>query len=309
MAYEDKIVNKIITIETIKEIAGYLEDQKDEYIRLFENEKDKNINLKYREQVYKYKGGDATVQYTIRFKDGKEISENNYNWFLGMLNKIKDIDKVKFSYSIYYASNYQQNNYYEYMRIKSLIIFEENTVYITVHGENTEDQTYRLHSYIRGMLENNEDRYNKTVKNRNFRIQSFCFAIGFILSYFIYFILIINKTKIPENIRYYMNNKYILILGQWIVSGIIGNLLGYPIIMHLYRNIIPKIKYSHYSKASHKSIYIDNIEDFISHNEVQIGKFVNNGKNRKNIEIIYKITNKIILLQLVISIIFFAILK
>ena len=51
MASEEKIINKIIPIETIVEIAGYLEDQKEEYNRLFENEKKQNMNLSYSEQV------------------------------------------------------------------------------------------------------------------------------------------------------------------------------------------------------------------------------------------------------------------
>ena len=77
----------------------------------------------------------------------------------------------------------------------------------------------------------------------------------------------------------------------------------------LYRNILPKTKYSHYSKSSHKFVYVDDIEDFTSHNEVQIGKFTDNGKNRELIEKIYKITNKIVLIQLVISILLFFIIK
>ena len=47
MANEEKIVNKIVPIETIIEIANYLEDQKEEYNRLFEKDKQKNQNLSY----------------------------------------------------------------------------------------------------------------------------------------------------------------------------------------------------------------------------------------------------------------------
>lgn len=309
MAYEDKIVNKIIPIETIKEIAGYLEDQKDEYQRLFENEKNNNFNLKYTEQVYQYKGSVAKVQYKVRFKDGKEVSEADYNWFMGMLNNINDIDRIEFFYDINYSSNYEQREHYEYMHIHSFIWFTEDTVTIRAEGKNTEEQIYRLHSYIKGLVENNEDRYNKTVKNREIRMQSFCFTIGFVLSYIIYIILFVNKVKLPVNIVNYMNNKYVLVFGQVFISGLIGNLLGYPIMMLLYKNIVPKTKYSHYSRSSHKSIYVDNIDDFTSHNEVQIGKFVNNGKNRELIEKIYKITSKIVLIQLALSILFFFVLK
>ena len=309
MASEEKVVNRIIPIDTIVEIANYLEDQKEEYRRLFENDKNKNMNLSYSEQVYQYKGDTSKVQYTIKFKDGKEITEPDYNWFISMLNNLRAIQKISIYYNISYWSNYENKEHYEYMHMRSWTYFYEDAATISVEGKNMEEQTYRLHSYLRGMLENNDERYNKTVRNRKLRIQSLCFSIGFLLSYIIYFVLLANKAKLPQDTANYLNNKYIVILGQWFISAITGNMFGLPIMMGLYRNILPKTKYSHYSKSSHKSVYVDNIEDFTSHNEVQIGSFTNNGKNRELIEKIYKITSKIVLTQLAISILLFFIMK
>lgn len=309
MASEEKVVNKIIPIDTIVELANYLEDQKEEYRRLFENDKNNNINLKYSEQVYQYKGDTPKIEYTIRFKDGKEVTEPDYNWFISMLNNLSVIEKITLYYYVGYSSNYENKGNYEYMHIYTWLHFWEDSTTIRVEGKNMEEQVYRLHSYLRGILENTDDRYNNTVKKRKLRIQSFCFSIGFILSYIIYFVLLANKAKIPQELANYMNNKYVIIFGQWFLSAVIGNIFGLPIMMILYRNILPKAKYSHYSKSSQKSIYVDNIEDYISHNEVQIGKFANNGKNRVLIEKIYKITSKIVLVQLVLSVLYFFVLK
>ena len=309
MASEEKIVNKIIPIETIIEVANYLEDQKEEYQRIFEKEEQKNAGLKYSEQVYEYKGDNPKVQYTIRFKDGREITEADYNWFVGMLNNLNLIEQITFYSTISYSSNARTREHYEYMHLYTWVHFREDTTTIRVDGKNMEEQVYRVHSYLRGTIENNDDRYNKTVKNRKLRIQSLCFSIGFVLSYIIYFILIANKNKIPVELANYLDNKMIIIIGQWFISALVGNILGLPIMLALYRNILPKAKYSHYSKSSHKSVYVDNVEDFVAHNEVQIGKFANNGKNREIIEKIYKITSKIVLVQVAISILLFFILK
>lgn len=309
MASEEKIVNKIIPIETIIEVANYLEDQKEEYQRIFEKEEQKNAGLKYSEQVYEYKGDNPKVQYTIRFKDGREITEADYNWFVGMLNNLNSIEQITFYSTISYSSNARTREHYEYMHLYTWVHFREDTTTIRVDGKNMEEQVYRVHSYLRGTIENNDDRYNKTVKNRKLRIQSLCFSIGFVLSYIIYFILIANKNKIPVELANYLDNKMIIIIGQWFISAVVGNILGLPIMLALYRNILPKAKYSHYSKSSHKSVYVDNVEDFVAHNEVQIGKFANNGKNREIIEKIYKITSKIVLVQVAISILLFFILK
>ena len=309
MASEEKIVNTIIPIETIIEVANYLEDQKEEYQRIFEKEEQRNAGLKYSEQVYEYKGDNPKVQYTIRFKDGREITEADYNWFVGMLNNLNSIEQITFYSTISYSSNARTREHYEYMHLYTWVHFREDTTTIRVDGKNMEEQVYRVHSYLRGTIENNDDRYNKTVKNRKLRIQSLCFSIGFVLSYIIYFILIANKNKIPVELSSYLDNKMVIIIGQWFISALVGNILGLPIMLALYRNILPKAKYSHYSKSSHKSVYVDNVEDFVAHNEVQIGKFANNGKNREIIEKIYKITSKIVLVQVAISILLFFILK
>lgn len=309
MASEEKIVNKIVPIETIIEIANYIENQREEYDRLFELDKRKNQNLPFSEQIYEYKGESYKVQYTIKFKDGRELTEQDYNWFIGMISNLSSIESIIISSDVYYSSNIRDKNNYEYMHLYTWIYFWENQVKLRVDGKNMEEQVNRVHSYLKGTIENNEDRYNKTVKNRKLRIQSFCFSIGIVLSYIVYFILLANKTKLPINIANYLNNKIILIIGQWFIAGLLGNILGFPIMMMLYKNILPKTKYSHYSKSSHKFVYADNIDDYISHDEVQIGIFANNGKYRRIIEKIYKVTSKIFLIQLLISVLFFLFMK
>ncbi|MCI8640365.1 MAG: hypothetical protein HFJ59_00585 [Clostridia bacterium] len=309
MANEEKIVNKIVPIETIIEIANYFENQKEEYNRLFELDKKKNQNLSYSEQRYEYKGDNPKVQYTIRFKDGREVTEQGYNWFIGMISNLSVVEEITIYSNISYSANYREQNNYEYMLLSTWIHFWEDKVILRVDGRNVEEQVYKVHSYLRGAVEKNEDRYNKTVKNRKARIQAFSFSVGIILSYLVYVILLINKTKLPEYLSNYLDNKFVLIIGQWFVAGLLGNILGFPIMTALYKNIIPKAKYSHYSRQSHKSVYVDNIEDYTSHDEVQIGKFTNNGKNRENIEKIYKVTSKIVLVQLAISILFFLFIK
>ena len=96
---------------------------------------------------------------------------------------------------------------------------------------------------------------------------------------------------------------------QWFVAAIVGNIFGYAIMMGLYRNILPKTKYSHYSSSSHKSVYVDDVDNYVGECEVHIGQYANCGKNRALIEKIYKVTRIIVLVQLAISIILFFILK
>ena len=305
---EEKIVNKIIPIETIIETANFLEKQCEEYQKLFEKDEQKNKGLKYNEKVYDYKGQNPKVQYRIIFKDGKNIKQEGYNWFISMINNLDSIKEIDIYSDIYYSSNSKVREHYEYMRLNIDVLFKEDMVKLQVYGSNTEEQINKVHSYLKGIIENNDDRYNKTVKHKQLRVQSLCLTIGIILSYIIYFILMANKNALPEELGSLLNNKIIIIIGQWLISALIGNILGLPIMILLYKNIIPRTK-TRYSKSAHKLVYIDDIEDYISHDEVQIGTFSNNGKYRATIEKIYKITSKVVLVQVIISIILFFILK
>lgn len=309
MPSEETIINKIIPIDTVIEVANYLEDQKDEFKRISEIDKKNNVNLKISEQKYQYKISLLKTQYTIIFKDGKEATQEDYNWFLGMLDNLKIIKGITLHFCVYYSSNYEQKEHYTYMQSDIWVYFLENSAKIFVNGKNMEEQIYRFYSDLREKIENNDERYNKTIKSRKLRIQAFCLSIGFILSYIIYIILIANKPQLPILYSNYLNNKFIVIFGQWFLSAILGNILGLPIMMTLYRNLLPKAKYSHYSKSSHKSVYVDNLDDYISHCEVQIGDYTDSGKNRNLIEKIYKVTRIMVLIQILISILLIIFIK
>ena len=310
MLNDETIVNRIITADTILDVANYFEDKLEDYKKLYEEELKKNEGLKPSEQMFKCKLDNYTkVEYEIEFKDGKIVQQTDYNWFVTNISNHSLIRRVVIFFQLSYRDNSENISHGIYKTLRAYVSFYENMIYLKVSGKETEEETYNIHTTLRNMLEDNEERYNKTVKNRNLRIQSFCLSIGFILSYIIYIILLANKTNLPEVFVQLLNNKYFLIFGQWIIALALGNLIGYPIMMNLYRDIIPKARYSHYSKISRSKVYYDDMEDFIGHDEVQIGKFANNGRKRALIEKIYKITNKIVLVQFILSIIYFFILK
>ncbi len=308
MASQETIVNKIISIDTILDIAKYLEDKKAEYEKLFADEEMKNQGLPLNSREYQYRQTIAPkLEYEITLIDNSSLKQSNYNWFISNLENANLIKRISISYAISYENNVESSNRI-YKNIHAHIVFTHDSVHISVQGKETEEETYNLHTTIRNMIDNCEDRYNKTVRNRNIRVQSFCLSIGFVLSYILYLVLICTKSKMPEILNILISNKYVIVFGQWFAAAILGNIFGLGIMSRLYRNILPKAKYSHYSKSSHKAVYMDNIEDYVSHDEVQINIFANNGKNRKLIEKIYKVTSKIVLAQLLLSIIFFIVL-
>ena len=107
----------------------------------------------------------------------------------------------------------------------------------------------------------------------------------------------------------YMSNKYVLIFGQWFVAILLGNIFSYWYILSVYRPLLPSTKYAGYNKSTYKSVYTDDIDTYLDGSEVHFGKYWDAERRRNQIEKIYKITSKIVLAQLLISIILFFILK
>ena len=182
-------------------------------------------------------------------------------------------------------------------------------VSIDVQTTNQEREANNIYSTIMNTLEDNEDRLNKTIKHRKIRIQSFCISVGIILSYILYIVLRMNMNKFPIEIVTYLTNKYVIVFGQWFVAILLGNIFSYWYILSIYRPLLPEAKYAGYNSSTYKSVYKDDIDNYIEHSEVHFGQFWDAEKRRTKIEKIYKITSKIVLVQLLISIILFLILK
>ena len=311
MANEERVVNKRIELDTILRLAEYLEKSKKEYIKLMDIDNDKNKYLKFNEKKWEYHFSTTPkIEYEITFKDNKSIRQPDYDWFITNISNPKSIKKVAFSYMVNYSSNLNDPSRETlYKSLHAYIILNEDSAYISVDGKLLEDEVYKMNSDIRNILESGGDRYDKTIKNRNIRIQSFCFSIGTVLSYILYLILLVNKNSLPEVFNTILTDKYAIVFGQWLVSGILGNIFGFWYMMRLYKELIPQKRYSHYNSSSRSNVYIDDVEDYISHDEVQIGKYTSAKKNRELIEKIFKITNIVVLVQVIISVILFLILK
>lgn len=313
----NKVLNKQIPLEAIISVANKLEDYKEKYDRIFEQEEIRNKNLPFGEKNYEYENGSSTIKYTIEFYNGRNITESDYNWFIGKLSEPRAIKRISLDLSISYMGKTQKSDYNnEFNKISAYIDFRDagmNLKYsdasVEIETTNQEKEANNIYSEVMNILENNEDRYNKTIKHRKIRMQCFTISVGIILSYILFIILKINIDKIPRVLVEFYNNKYFLILGQWFVAIVLGNVISFWYIMSIYRPLLPESKYAGYNSSTYRSVYKDDVDYFLEHSEVHFGKFWDAAKRRNMIEKIYKITSKIVLVQLAISILLYFILK
>ena len=314
---ENKVVNKQIPIKSIIDIANYFDDYKNRYDNIFEKEREKNKNLSYSERYFEHENGSTDLRYTVKFHNGKDMTESDYNWFLGMLSDTRAIEEIRIELTISYFTNQGKDDINsQYNRINAEVDFRDarmdlkySDVYVNVQTTNQENEAHNIYSTIMNTLEDNEDRYNNTIKHRKIRMQSLCISVGIILSYVLYVILKINAGNMPAGIVQYLNNKYVIVFGQWFIAIILGNVFSYWYILSLYRPLLPSAKYAGYNRSTYKSQYTDDIDDYLEHSEVHFGKYWDAENRRKKIEIIYKITSKIVLVQLLISVILYFVIK
>lgn len=311
----NKVLNRQIPLKTVIDIANYFEDYKDEYIRKFEIDKKNNENLPSEEREWKFQNGSAEVKYTISFYSGKIITESDYNWFVGNTNNLREIQQISIHL---YISYFESSKKYlsDIYSINASVDFDDHVIStnysdasISVYTKNKDQEANSIYNEIINLLENNEERYNKTIKHKEIRIQSFAISVGIVLSYILYVVLKINSNELSNIILDVLNNKWILIIGQWFVSIVLGNILAAWYILSIYKPLLPDKKYMGYNMQSGKAMYKDNVEQYKEHSEVHFGKYWDAEKRRSKIEKIYKVTSKIIFIQLLISLIMFLILK
>ena len=116
-------------------------------------------------------------------------------------------------------------------------------------------------------------------------------------------------NNIPIHILKYLNNKFVIIIGQWLVAFFFGNLLSRWYISSIYQPIIPRQKYAGYDYSEKRTKYKDDVDEYITASEVHFGQYLDAEKRRNKIEKIYKISKKVVIIQIIISIILFFILK
>lgn len=313
----NKVVNKQISLKTILDIANYFEDYKERYEEIYRKENEKNKDKPYSEKNYEYENGNIEVRYTIDFHNGQNLTESNYNWFISNTNNPRAIKNIEISLSnTYYTKSNGSDTNNTYNKVYVSAEFRDcgmnlkySDVIVNVDATNQESEARNVYSTIMNILEENPDRYDKTIKFRKIRMQSFTISIGIILSYILYVVLMMNKEKLTPDIAGYLNNKNVLIFGQWFAAILLGNVASFWYIFSIYRPLLPESKYAGYSSSTYKSVYKDDIADYLEHSEVHIGKFWDAEKRRNKIEKIHKITRLVILVQLVISVILFFILK
>ncbi len=296
-----KISGQIITIDKILEVSDYMQNIVKHYNDLIKEDKQKNQNAFLNNANYNYYSfTNSKVEYTIDFLDGRTLKTEDEYVFK---DEVKEPKYIK-SMSLYLYVSYIDNNMNERTdhTLNFFLSIWNDHVDMNVSSKHMDEEMYNVHSYIKGIFEKGEERNNKIVKNRNLIKLLFSLAIGSIISYIPIIILLVINYSDNIGTNFIFSNGIVFEILHWFIIFIIGTFLGYPIMNNLYKKIEPEKFNLGADYQARKQ------EEFETGNEILFGDRVNNLEKRATIEKYYELSKKIILVQVVISIILMVVL-
>ncbi len=304
---KEHVAGDVFTLEEIYRYARTLESFKMDYDGKAKIEKDRIEAIP--KVSKKYDMLESTIEYSIEWYDGVLKKESSYEWFIDNLKDAKNITRIHMHYRLSY---YDKDNWNGITANVEFDLGKENyrskAIY-DVTSTNLEQEVDVLYNKIYKVFENCPIRLDKTIKNRGIRMQAFSIAVGIVLSYILFIVLKLCSGNFPQTFVDLLNNKMVIIFGQWVGAVVGGNVLASWFINMLYKPMLPEREYDHYDRSNGKSVYKDNIENFVKSSELQFGHFLDFKYRREKIEKMFKVSSIVVLVQLLISALLFLILK
>lgn len=229
----------------------------------------------FKRQTFQNKRSISSLYIDISYSDGSTLSKKTPEEFMTSLTikSFSVIDSILINLDISYQKEYNADEYitdprnrvYQSVYLK----FTEDSIYYSVSGENCDAEVTDLKLIILNKFNSLEPRLSDLITKRN----KFKYRATLATSFIISTILVVILAFVCKNYITFIdikNFKYLFYV-VFVVLGLFLNSLIPPIYLtKLYSLIIPKQK-QEYSSYDRKTYKVDNIKDFISYPEIQIG--------------------------------------
>lgn len=274
-----KVANKIITDSDLARIFEKMNDEILENQKICKQETLQNEKYAREYQNWTTKGFEGKFKCTINFYDDTNITFDNYNSFISIYNsRIHEIKSMYVSYRYsYWIQHGKEDNLISQSIHLNIYEYKMNIDVNLSSADKKMDDVYQL---IKEIILKAPERYDRIVKQKSSITNKITFALGIIPS-----VIICTLLSFVPAIRYVYGAGYVVypivvvLLGFMIGGTVFGGKLD-----KLYSTIVPSKKYAGYDSTNYKSIYKDDIDDYVQKSEIIIGKNISNVKNRKEIE-------------------------
>lgn len=274
-----KVANKIITDSDLARIFEKMNEKIIEFQKIYQQEILQNERYEREYQNWTAKNFEGKFKCSVKFYDDTNITFDNYNNFIYVYNnRIHEIENMHVSYHCLYWIQQGREDKMISHRINMDIYEYKMNIDVNLSSEDKKmDDVYQL---IKDIILTAPERYDRIVRNKSSITNKITFALGIIPSIILCTLLcFVPAIRHAYGLTYVLYPIMVVFIGFFVGGTIFGGKLD-----RLYSTIVPNKKYAGYDKTNYKSIYKDDVDDYIQKSEIIIGKNINNIKNRKEIE-------------------------
>ncbi len=293
-----KVANKIITDKDLLEIFELMNEKLIYLKKIAKKEEMQNSMLKYDYKKWTFKDNGSKLSFDVDFYDDTNIKFDNYNNFLAIFNsRLHEIKNIWVRFHLWYSVSSPSQKYEWHSQYINMNIYETKAD-IEVSLSSTDKKIDDIYELIKNKILNAPPKYDTVVKEKTKINIIVGLGIGFIPALIITTLLLL----IPA-VKYVFAESYVLYtICCLALTFFIGEIAISAKLDDLYKNIIPEKKYIRYDSTTHKSVYKDDIDNYIQTSEILIGKNVDNLKCRDNIMKYYNKYKRYIPYEIVIMI-------
>lgn len=294
-----KVANKIISDTDLLDIFQRMDDEIKENQQLCRQETLQNEKYDPEYQHWTVKNFEGQFQCTFNFYDDTNITVDNYNSFMTIFNnrlqEVKDMwVRYRYNYLIVEGRQIQSVS----QRINMNIY--EYKMDIDVSLSSQDQKMNDIYQLIKEKILKAPERYDRTIKKKGTITNKIGFAVGVIPS-----LIVCSLFALIPTVREIYGATYVLFpIVVSILALLIGNTAFGGKLDRLYSTIVPEQKYVGYDSNSHKSIYKDDMDKFLTTSEIIIGKNVDNIRNREEIIQLEEKYSKYIPIELFVILVF-----
>lgn len=246
----------------------------------------------FKRQVFHNKRTSASLSIDTTYVDGSSVGGKSVDDFIQSVSHLgfDKMESITINMDISYYATYKADDYssdqQNYISQNVYLKFREDSIYYSVSGEHCEAAVTELKRIILDKFEKLEPRLSPLITKRNSIKYKATLYVSFILAAILTCGLAIAATKYLTMIDW-STFKYAFIPAYLIIALLLNTIVPSAKLAHLYSLIKPKQmkEYSSYDKEYHN---VDNIKDFVSYPEIQIGSNAKKSGVRETIKKIVK---------------------
>ena len=293
------IQNKIITRENLESIFDKMHQEMERSSEIESEEKVANEKLAYDYQEWTRKDYNGRMRFVVDFMGGNSVTYENYQDFRMIFNtRVFSIKRIY----LYFSSSYTiqaKGGQTDFISQSINLVITETKMDIDAKISNKDTGMDEIYRYISTIIMQAPEKYDRLIKFKDL----INVKVGAVVAFVPVMILAIGLLVFDVTRKYVLDYFWAFPLVIIVFTVVIGMLIGSAKTGSIYDKLIPDKKYAGYDSNKRQSVYNEDFEAYSGSGEVLIGGRAGNMELREKLARMEKKSNKILLIELGITLV------